>query len=203
MQVHCDATIAFPLIVAATFARKFHGAKQANWISGFELNRFLSNSSPQVECSDLGARLVHPFSGMEQEGFVGSKMVLTHELYGHAWSSFFIVHIRSSFFVVHHWGCSSILLACCRGHFMEVKTLFALFIRCSDDFWLVKREKDIYLTDRFGYVRIQREQMGICNLNSVSIVLLGNRKGGKMKNRSPSRFSSVQEKLGYGCQTIK
>lgn len=147
MQVHCDATIAFPLIVAATFARKFHSAKQANWISGFELNRFLSNSSPQVECSDLGARLVHPFSGMEQEGFVGSKMVLTHELYGHAWSSFFIVHIRSSFFVVHHWGCSSILLACCRGHFMEVKTLFALFIRCSDDFWLVQEGKG-YLSHR-------------------------------------------------------
>uniref|UniRef100_A0A0E0D6P0 Deoxyhypusine synthase n=1 Tax=Oryza meridionalis TaxID=40149 RepID=A0A0E0D6P0_9ORYZ len=30
VKVHCDATIAFPLIVAATFARKFHGAKQAN-----------------------------------------------------------------------------------------------------------------------------------------------------------------------------
>jgi len=27
MQVHCDASIAFPLVVAATFARKVHGSK--------------------------------------------------------------------------------------------------------------------------------------------------------------------------------
>uniref|UniRef100_A0A0D9VYS9 Deoxyhypusine synthase n=1 Tax=Leersia perrieri TaxID=77586 RepID=A0A0D9VYS9_9ORYZ len=30
VKVHCDATIAFPLLVAATFARKFHGAKETN-----------------------------------------------------------------------------------------------------------------------------------------------------------------------------
>jgi deoxyhypusine synthase len=30
MQVHCDATIAFPLLVAATFARKVHGTKSTN-----------------------------------------------------------------------------------------------------------------------------------------------------------------------------
>uniref|UniRef100_A0A0E0IPT0 Deoxyhypusine synthase n=1 Tax=Oryza nivara TaxID=4536 RepID=A0A0E0IPT0_ORYNI len=34
VKVHCDATIAFPLIVAATFARKFHGAKQATEFLG-------------------------------------------------------------------------------------------------------------------------------------------------------------------------
>nr|AYW00893.1 homospermidine synthase [Sorghum bicolor] len=30
IKVHCDATIAFPLLVAATFARKVHGTKSAN-----------------------------------------------------------------------------------------------------------------------------------------------------------------------------
>ncbi|KAL5217897.1 hypothetical protein ABZP36_018581 [Zizania latifolia] len=30
VKVHCDATIAFPLLVAATFARKFHGTKQTD-----------------------------------------------------------------------------------------------------------------------------------------------------------------------------
>ncbi|KAF0911417.1 hypothetical protein E2562_008294 [Oryza meyeriana var. granulata] len=30
VKVHCDATIAFPLLVAATFARKIHGAKQTH-----------------------------------------------------------------------------------------------------------------------------------------------------------------------------
>ncbi|KAL6885939.1 hypothetical protein ACP4OV_010200 [Aristida adscensionis] len=30
VKVHCDATIAFPLLVAATFARKVHGSKSSN-----------------------------------------------------------------------------------------------------------------------------------------------------------------------------
>jgi hypothetical protein len=30
MQVHCDATIAFPLLVAATFARRFRGTIPTN-----------------------------------------------------------------------------------------------------------------------------------------------------------------------------
>ena len=33
MQVHCDASIAFPLVVAATFARKVHSSKWTNWIA--------------------------------------------------------------------------------------------------------------------------------------------------------------------------
>ena len=37
MQVHCDATIAFPLLVASTFARRFHGTNPTNWISGGKL----------------------------------------------------------------------------------------------------------------------------------------------------------------------